>query len=74
MAPHTCSEEIDGSALNLVCGAHSILAELPDYTSPLAQELPSDDVYFYYEDGETMNCLGKVLQRVVRVGSTFNGA
>ena len=56
---------------SLVSEAHNVLAELPEYTSPLAQELPSDGVYFYYEDGETADCNGKTLQRIVRIGSHF---
>jgi hypothetical protein len=57
-------------ALNAqVCKLHSILSQLPAYTSPLVQELPSDGVYFYYEDGEAIGCENRNLERIVRVGT-----
>lgn len=52
-----------------ICLLHKLLSQLPAHSSPLQQELPSDGVYFYYEQGESIQCADEILERIVRVGS-----
>jgi hypothetical protein len=52
-----------------ICLLHKLLSQLPIHYSPLLQELPSDGVYFYYEQGESIRCAHETFERIVRVGS-----
>lgn len=52
-----------------ICLLHKLLSQLPVHSSPLLQELPSDGVYFYYEQGESTRCADEIFERIVRVGS-----
>lgn len=52
-----------------ICLLHKLLSRLPVHSSPLLQELPSDGVYFYYEQGESIRCADATFEKIVRVGS-----